>query len=213
MGSRKRKDNITSRRRTDDDGEDESGSLEGGNGGGGGGGGDDSSIDTLISDADGEADVDEDRSEANDSPKSRRKSSKKANGNQNGSTDVVKQASEQDSTKQAPAFSNVSADTLAMMNGLNIKDDTEGGQAIQFGQLPAEVPTASATVDEKSETLAEKRRREHEEYKLRRDQDPAFVPNRGGFFMHDSRSPFSGPNGFRDGRGRGRGGRGGLPFR
>lgn len=199
MGPRKRKDAIASRRRTDDDGEDES--VEGG---------DDSSIDTLTSDAEHEADVDEDGSEADDSPKSRRKGFKSANGNGN-SKAGVKQASEQDSTTQAPDFSNVSADTLAMLNGLNIKDDTDGEQAIQFGQIPAE--TSTSAVHEKSETLAEKRRREHEEYKTKRDQDPAFVPNRGGFFMHDSRSALSGLNGFRSGRGRGRGGRGGVPFR
>ncbi|KAI5811614.1 CASC3/Barentsz eIF4AIII binding-domain-containing protein [Peziza echinospora] len=54
------------------------------------------------------------------------------------------------------------------------------------------------------ETPYERRRREHEEYKKKRDADPAFVPNRGAFFMHDSRHQ---GNGFRP-FGRGRGGRG-----
>lgn len=40
----------------------------------------------------------------------------------------------------------------------------------------------------KRETLSERRRREHEEYKKKRDSDPAFIPNRGAFFMHDQRS-------------------------
>ncbi|TGZ78842.1 hypothetical protein EX30DRAFT_383336 [Ascodesmis nigricans] len=56
------------------------------------------------------------------------------------------------------------------------------------------------------ETPFERRRREHEEYKKRRAEDPAFVPNRGRFFMHDHREG-SGSNGFRPfgpgGRGRG----------
>lgn len=38
------------------------------------------------------------------------------------------------------------------------------------------------------ETLAERRRREHDEYRQKRDSDPSFVPNRGNFFMHDARS-------------------------
>lgn len=66
----------------------------------------------------------------------------------------------------------------------------------------------------------ERRRREHEEYRKKRDEDPAFVPNRGAFFMHDHRHAGPAANGFRPfgrggalrgGRGRGRGGFGG-PF-
>ncbi|KAI3538191.1 hypothetical protein CABS01_01844 [Colletotrichum abscissum] len=61
-----------------------------------------------------------------------------------------------------------------------------------------------------AEPVNERRRREHEEYKRRRDEDPAFVPNRGAFFMHDHRHAGPSANGFRPfGRGRGRGGRGG----
>ena len=71
-------------------------------------------------------------------------------------------------------------------------------------------PEASALMsqDEGGEALTShvgKARREHEEYKRKRDGDPAFVPNRGGFFMHDHRSVAAGQNGFRPfGRGRGR---------
>ncbi len=57
-----------------------------------------------------------------------------------------------------------------------------------------------------------RRRNENDDYKRRRDEDPAFVPNRGAFFMHDSRQA-PGPPGstFRPfGRGRGRGARGGF---
>lgn len=54
-------------------------------------------------------------------------------------------------------------------------------------------------------------RNQDDEYKRRRDQDPAFVPNRGAFFMHDSRQSGGPPgNTVRSfGRGRGRGGRAG----
>ena len=48
----------------------------------------------------------------------------------------------------------------------------------------------------RQENFADRRRREHEEYKKKRDADPAFIPTRGSFFMHDQRSA-SGQNGFR----------------
>ena len=65
---------------------------------------------------------------------------------------------------------------------------------------------SQAEGEEGSLSVVGKGRREHEEYKKRRDADPAFVPNRGGFFMHDHRSAAPGQNGFRPfGRGRGRG--------
>ena len=84
--------------------------------------------------------------------------------------------------KPAPKFTTRMADTEAMMNGLNLQA-TEG-ESINFDDATKTGP----------------RRSEHEEYKRKRDGDPAFVPNRGGFFMHDQREQ----NGFR-GRGRGRG--------
>ncbi|KAK6515067.1 hypothetical protein TWF506_007418 [Arthrobotrys conoides] len=57
------------------------------------------------------------------------------------------------------------------------------------------------------ETPLERKRREADEYRKKRDADPAFVPNRGAFFMHDHRSESAGGNGFRPfGRGRGRNG-------
>lgn len=59
------------------------------------------------------------------------------------------------------------------------------------------------------ETPFERRKREHEEYKKKRDSDPTFIPNRGAFFMHDHRHSGNGPNGSKP-FGRGRGGRGGI---
>lgn len=60
------------------------------------------------------------------------------------------------------------------------------------------------------ETPLQRRRREHEAYKKQRDADPAFVPNRGRFFMHDHRHGRGGSNGFRP-FGRGFIRRGGMP--
>lgn len=74
------------------------------------------------------------------------------------------------------------------------------GSTAQMDQLAAETPT-------------ERRRREHDDYKQKRDADPAFVPNRGAFFMHDHRHAGPAANGFRPfGRGRGRGRGIGGPF-
>ncbi|KAF2137257.1 uncharacterized protein K452DRAFT_236245 [Aplosporella prunicola CBS 121167] len=112
------------------------------------------------------------------------------------------------------------ADTEAMMNGLDIGHDDDGvdfealgGEAAQ--EAPAVARSAPAQpAGAKQETMAERRRREHEEYKKKRDEDPAFIPNRGAFFMHDHRSAGANQNGFRPygrGRGRGRGSVGG-PF-
>ena len=86
-------------------------------------------------------------------------------------------------------FTTRMADTEAMMNGLNLEGNE--GESINF--------------DDAGETglPLNGRRKEHEEYKRKRDGDPSFVPNRGGFFMHDQRSSHD-QNGYR-GRGRGRG--------
>ncbi|KAB2570002.1 hypothetical protein DBV05_g11319 [Lasiodiplodia theobromae] len=113
----------------------------------------------------------------------------------------------------APASAGPMTDTEAMMNGLKISHDAD---AVDFESLPAEpqapdapaqdAPDGTQPAPAKQETLAERRRREHEEYKKKRDEDPAFIPNRGAFFMHDHRSQGAGSNGFKPyGRGRGRG--------
>jgi len=124
-------------------------------------------------------------------------------------------------------------DTDFMLNGLKIDDQAaEEWSGVDFDEIgdeeaaPARIsstesaaikPVVLARPPEKTqqqpvrhETPFERRRREHEEYKKRRDADPAFVPNRGSFFMHDHRHQGGGSNGFKPfGRGV-RGGRGGM---
>lgn len=104
-----------------------------------------------------------------------------------------------------------SSDTKAMMNGLKVPEG-KGISAVDFDQ---EVAETMDPVDESSmlqtktsvEPPAERSRREHLEYLKEKKENPAFVPNRGGFFLHDNRATSSGLNGFRaPGRGRGRGG-------
>lgn len=127
-----------------------------------------------------------------------------------------KQTSEQNgegSAQQSTVFK-ATTDTEAMMNGLKIDDPSQ--DAVDFeasnGSIVASsspYPIASSNI--RTETPAERQRREHEEYKKKRDSNPAFIPNRGNFFMHDTRghpngqgpAPTRGPAA---GRGRGRGG-------
>ncbi|KFG86771.1 extensin [Metarhizium anisopliae] len=116
------------------------------------------------------------------------------------------------------------SDTDMMLHGLSIADQPAPPQEMQFDEVvvsPPKSPSAPVVVSSASamrqqpDTHAERRRQEHEDYKRRRDQDPAFVPNRGSFFMHDHRHAGPAANGFRPfGRGRGRGGRYGVggPF-
>ncbi|KAM5352231.1 hypothetical protein ACJ41O_004954 [Fusarium nematophilum] len=110
-------------------------------------------------------------------------------------------------------------DTDIMLHGLSITDQSPPVQEMHFDEVaapsPVRSPTAPIVVSSASArpqaTAANRRRQEHEDYKRRRDEDPAFVPNRGAFFMHDHRHAGPAANGFRPfGRGRGRGGRGGI---
>jgi hypothetical protein len=110
-------------------------------------------------------------------------------------------------------------DTDLMLNGIKLSEQNGAMEEIDYNSLHdrPNVETRSrstAQMDQIQETPMDRRRREHEDYKKKRDEDPAFVPNRGAFFMHDHRHAGPAANGFRPfgrGRGRGRGGIGG-PF-
>ncbi|KAK8014199.1 hypothetical protein PG990_007495 [Apiospora arundinis] len=112
------------------------------------------------------------------------------------------------------------------MSGLSISDQPvvqESGQgddtnnSASPSKSGAPIVVSSAIMDQPQDGQpTERRRREHDEYRRRRDEDPSFVPNRGAFFMHDHRHAGPSANGFRPfgrgGRGRGRGGGIGGPF-
>lgn len=113
-----------------------------------------------------------------------------------------------------PAPNRVS-DMDLMLHGLKISEQDASAEGVHYEDLrddaelqepsPA-VVNSTAQMDQPQEAPYERRRREHEEYKKKRDADPAFVPNRGAFFMHDHRHAGPAANGFRPfGRGRGRG--------
>lgn len=92
------------------------------------------------------------------------------------------------------------SDTEAMLNGLVLSDDGDEVHFNQFGDQrdlqTGRTPSAPPT-EPKRETLAARKRREHEKYVKEREQNPAFVPTRGSFFLHDKRTSEAGSNGHR----------------
>ncbi|KAJ5632983.1 hypothetical protein N7490_009322 [Penicillium lividum] len=90
-----------------------------------------------------------------------------------------------------PGLKTTVSDTEAILNGLKLSDDSEDVQSnqmnedreLQLGRAPSAPPT-----EPKRETLAARKRREHDKYVKERDQNPAFVPTRGSFFLHDKRT-------------------------
>lgn len=207
MSVSRRKNLIISRRPVEDEGEEEGGSvaaeLE-----------DDSvSEGSAISDADDDADAE--GSDATDVDDSGSREVSQTKPKENGYIRKQDCGGEKEAKPSAKTpITAAMADTEAMVNGMKALNEENGTEGVLFEDMvenpelpPLQQPEAqNVTVAGRQGTLAERRRRDHEEYRKKRDTDPAFVPNRGGFFMHDHRSAASGPNGFRPlGRGRGRG--------
>jgi hypothetical protein len=89
------------------------------------------------------------------------------------------------------------SDTEAMMNGLKVSDTSDTADN-HFDQLKEQrdpqtgrTPSAPPT-EPKQNNLASKKRRENDKYAKEREQNPAFVPTRGSFFLHDKRSAENG---------------------
>ncbi|EAS36688.3 uncharacterized protein CIMG_02042 [Coccidioides immitis RS] len=89
------------------------------------------------------------------------------------------------------------SETEAMLNGMKLADDTAGVAEIHFDDMASE-HDASPDLSDKATRLpqSQRRRREQTENGKERGANPAFVPTRGGFFLHDKRSSNS-PNGYR----------------
>ena len=201
-----RKRLAASRRRIDEEGEDEDGSVAAGLE-------DDSMSETsAISDADEDADAE--GSEVSDT-EVHQTSQVPQKTSVNGRPKALAEEHQQGSAaSKLSSFAAIPKDTAAMMNGLSVGDNAEEAEEIHFDDLAratdvqavTSIPAPASAVVPPVSNITERRRQEHEEYRKRRDADPSFVPNRGGFFMHDHRSLAPGPNGFRPfGRGRGRG--------
>ncbi|KAL5116405.1 hypothetical protein ACEQ8H_005753 [Pleosporales sp. CAS-2024a] len=209
--ARKRTNNIARRRRLDDEDETKSVATELA---------DDSQSDvSVLSDVDDNGDADNsDLSEVDSAPSlTEGKVKRKPNGASDAKPHADVAARRQPSPPIARSDATFTApkDTEMMLSGLKLAEDTQHADVADFETAPAPNGSAPAVgAPRQPETLAERRRREHEEYKKKRDADPAFIPNRGAFFMHDQRSAPA-QNGFRPGSmrgGRGRGGGVGGPF-
>ena len=206
MVASRRKEFIRRRRRIEDEGEEEEGSVAAGL--------EDDSLSegSAISDADDDADGE--GSDGSEAAPSDKRDVKQSNG-VTGPSDSPQQSRRAISAPSAkPTLNATMSDTQAMMNGLKFSGEVDEGEEVNFedmGKVMEGVPQHRQPSQDQgkevlSNNLGENRRREHEEYRRKRDADPAFVPNRGGFFMHDHRSAAPGQNGFRPfGRGRGRG--------
>ena len=216
MGHRQRKDLAAIRRRVEDEG-DEEGGLDAGDL-------DDDSLSegSILSEEDDAQESDE-ISTVGVAPVASLELSK-VNGNGGKQPKDAKGKSTNGTTEASKKpLTNGTSDMDMMLNGLKISDQSAITEEVQYDDLredaeiqqpsPA-VVNSTAQMDQPQELPHERRRREHEEYKKKRDADPAFVPNRGAFFMHDHRHSGPAANGFRPfGRGRGRGRPGiGGPF-
>lgn len=209
MPGQRRSNLVRSRRRVEDEGEEDTGAA------GVADSQSEASAGTNTRDGEGDADdSDLSGSEAKDSKVL--KPVEELNGHSGDVADKSAGKAEPDETAPSGKATTSKAlnDTDAMRNGLGVDESAGAGEVIDF-DTPTDDTSSGQPVQApgQNETQAEKRRREHEEYKKKRDTDPAFIPNRGAFFMHDQRSGLN-QNGMRPlgrGRGRGRGGIGG-PF-
>lgn len=210
MAPRRRKNPIASRRRVEDEGEEDGGPDAVGL--------DDDSLTEGSIISDDEDGHDDSEITGTASPELRKAT---ANG-KNGHTSTENKDVAKDDVGQLKAIN----DTEMMLHGLNITDRSTEVEQLTYPDMQEDIAAAEAAIaaepssetrssahmDQPNETPVERRRREHDDYKKKRDADPAFVPNRGAFFMHDHRHAGPAANGFRPfgrGRGRGRGGIGG----
>ncbi|KPI37302.1 uncharacterized protein AB675_1466 [Cyphellophora attinorum] len=190
------------RRRTDDDFEDETSTV--------GDIDDDSSTDAsgLSNDVDGDGSDEEENNEGDAVPHTA--NAVKPTINPSATSPIP------EGTRSAPLFP-TSNDTAAMMTTLTISEEQKNQPELQYedsstGNGHDQVASSSQTSVPPSgpakQNPAQRARMEHQEYLKQRDSNPAFVPNRGGFFLHDDRASGTAPWSRPFGRGRGRGNHG-----
>ncbi|KAI0861611.1 hypothetical protein F4860DRAFT_165548 [Xylaria cubensis] len=218
MAGVRRRKLIGHRRRVEDEGEDEGGldqlDID-----------DDSLSDGSLASDDVDAADDSDTSNVEDASPTAPPVKRKIAGrtvSTNGNRKVPSKPAPGSAAQKISKSSNdVVSDTEFMMNGLSIADKNAPVQQVEFGDVPKSPAKAAAPIvvssnsvlapaqDGAQESIGDRRRTEHEEYRRKRDEDPSFVPNRGAFFMHDHRHTGPSANGFRPygrpSRGRGRG--------
>lgn len=206
MASLRRKNIVPSRRRRDEDDEEEGSQA---------GDVDDDSLSEGSAPTNPDDDADAEASDNSDEAVSRNKHEPQINeGPKDATADAKSTAGLHPSTSTQSPFP-ATTDTAAMMNGLKVSEKAVDVAELNFDDMDPESTTISAngvkaaSKPPRRETPAEKKRREHEDYLKEKAENPAFVPTRGGFFLHDDRSSGSGLGGHRSlntrGRGRGRG--------
>lgn len=93
-------------------------------------------------------------------------------------------------------FESKVSETEAMLNGLKLTEEGEKLEELDFENMKEDAEPAAAAPSSrqennkssKRETFTERKRRENEQYVKEREENPAFVPTRGGFFLHDKRT-------------------------
>lgn len=207
MAPHRKRTALAQRRQADEEGDDMSVATEVA---------DDSQSDaSLPSDVDEDADADNSDLSETDSPQSLRE--RKRDEKINGSPGVNRSLPQTGAARRVPspppiarsdAAFTTSKNTELMRSGVKPAEKDSSDDAVDFdtGRAAVEAPAAGT----RPETLAERRRREHEDYQKRRAEDPTFTPTRGPFYQHDVRSAPGNP-GYRpfNRGGSGRGGRGG----
>lgn len=219
----RRRKMIGHRRRVEDEGEEEGGleqlDID-----------DDSLTDGSMASEDPDPADDSDTSNVDEAspttPAAPKLTSQVANGNGNVKRVQSKSSGSPPSKTLRKSTQNAVSDTAFMLNNLSIDSEATPVQVLSFDEsteppsrssapIVVSSNSATATTDNPHDAPVDRRRKEHEEYRRKRDEDPSFVPNRGAFFMHDHRHAGPSANGFRPfgrgPRGRGRGGIGG-PF-
>lgn len=200
--SKRKKKIVPSRRRRDDDGEDETSAM--------GDAEDDSLSDaSAISNADDDADAEP--SDASADEESLLPDSTQRNGSKDATTTQLGLVDTKIATTNGASKSSV--DIEAVPNGLKTNKAIGGAEELHFNEIGDETTAVDTAPAEgqpqgstRQESFTERNRREHQEYLKQRDANPAFVPNRGGFFLHDNRTLSAGPLNLRyPNRGRGRG--------
>ncbi|KAH0347288.1 hypothetical protein KCU83_g6891, partial [Aureobasidium melanogenum] len=154
----------------------------------------DNTIDTLDADADAS-----ESSEAESTAPAPIDSNVAKSGGKTGRTRSKKSKG----TKTDKAISNTNGDE-------HVKQESVAGESVatesSANAAGAPIVSSESGPARRGETVADRRRREHDDYRKKRDTDPTFIPNRGNFFMHDARtSDQRGFGAYGRGRGRGRG--------
>lgn len=198
MAPRRHNIGASRRRRRDDEGEDE-GSLDGEL--------EDDSLSegSIISHPDDEDADGEGSDESDDEASVAREAGNTYAPHRNGRTPAANQKLGRRHSASPGKRHTVTAmsDTEAMLNGLRLSDEVTEVAEIHFddmkgdlGQPTGRTPSAPPP-ESKQESLTERKRRDLEKYTKGKDENPAFVPTRGSFFLHDKRSTDPATNGYK----------------